>query len=439
LEISKLFLVFVEGLLSFLSPCIVPILPVYISILSNSSGKDLEKEKRSFLRSPLFRNTILFILGISSTFFVLGTSINAFSKFFISNKEDIIRVGGVIIILMGLFYMGYLNIPFLQRERKMLIDTENMNPLTAYILGITFSFGWTPCVGPMLASVLIMASGANSALAGNLMITVYTLGFTLPFIILAAFYKNMFKYLNKVKLHMNGIKKIGGSILIISGIIMVLGGADKVRGYIDDVFFKPSNVVEEKTKVGDKSNSGKETEENKSIDNESNADVNIKEEEQSGDTESGSKSEEEQNALLAPDFKLVDQYGETHLLSDYKGKVVFLNFWATWCPPCREEMPHIEELYKEYNKNKDDIVILGVAIPNIGREGSTEDIKKFLHNEGYTFPVVFDEDARLLNEYFINAFPTTFIIGKEGNVINYIPGAMDKETMKAVISEAVEK
>ncbi|MEG0772236.1 cytochrome c biogenesis protein/redoxin [Clostridium sp.] len=433
MEITKFFLVFVEGLLSFLSPCIVPILPVYISILSNSSGKDFEQGKVNFLKTPLFRNTILFILGISSTFFILGTSINAFSKFLISNKEDIIRMGGVIIILMGLFYMGCLNIPMLQQERKMRINTENMNPVTAYILGITFSFGWTPCVGPMLASVLIMASGADSIITGNLMIAVYTLGFTLPFIILAAFYKNMFKYLNKVKQHMNEIKKIGGLILIISGIIMVLGGADKVRGYIDDMISKPSKIVEEKTGVREESNPSKDKEDSPNIDNEATGKGNIEE----NGIESGNIGEEEQNALLAPDFKLVDQYGKAHSLIDYKGKVVFLNFWATWCPPCREEMPHIEELYKEYNKNEEDIVILGVAIPNVGREGSTEDIKNFLQNEGYTFPVVFDEDAKLLNKYFINAFPTTFIIGKEGNVINYIPGAMDKETMRAVISEAM--
>ncbi|WP_017416285.1 cytochrome c biogenesis protein/redoxin [Clostridium tunisiense] len=439
MEFSKLLLVFVEGLLSFLSPCIVPILPVYISILSNSSEMDFEGKKLSFVRTSLFKNTVLFILGISSTFFILGASINALSQFFLSNKEDIIRIGGIIIILMGLFYMGYLNIPFLQREKRFSMNTNNMNPVTAYVLGLTFSFGWTPCVGPMLASVLIMASGAKSALAGNLMILVYALGFTMPFIIFAAFYKTMIKYLNKIKKYMNEIKKVGGVILIISGIIMVLGGADKVRGYMYEMFSNPSKVVENQAQVDESQSTSEEGKENAQNSNEDkNSSINTENSTQDISEEGKVSDEEVKDPLIAPDFKLKDQYGNTHSLSDYKGKVIFLNFWATWCPPCREEMPNIEEIYKKYNNNKDEIVILGVAMPNIGREGSVASIKKFLKEEGYSFPVVFDEDGKLSSDYFINAFPTTYIIGKDGRIVNYIPGAMDKDVMEAVIKEGLQ-
>jgi len=429
METSKLILVFIEGLLSFLSPCIVPLLPVYISILSNSTTVGLKEERRNFIRTPLFKNTILFIMGISSTFFILGASINALSDTFISNKEDIIRIGGVFVILMGLFYMGYLNIPMLQREKRFSIKTENMKPITAYILGLTFSFGWTPCVGPMLASVLIMASGAENSLTGNLMIFVYTLGFTVPFIILGAFYTTMTKYLNVVKLHMNELKKIGGLILIISGIIMVLGGSDKVRGYI-------YNITTDITKI-EESNS-------KDLDNkaqrnvvENNLPNNQQDEELVQEEDYNDNEEVGKDPLLAPDFALKDQYGKVHTLSEYKGKIVFLNFWATWCPPCREEMPNIEEIYKKNNSNENDLVILGVAMPNIGREGSVNNIKAFLKDKEYTFPVVFDEDGKLMNDYFINAFPTTYIIGKDGRIVNFIPGAMDREVMEAVIKEAM--
>jgi len=322
--------------------------------LSNGSTDELEQRKVRFFRSALFRNTILFILGISSTFFILGTSINAFSRFFISNKDGIIRIGGVIIVLMGLFYMEVINIPFLQREKRFQIDTKNMNPITAFILGLTFSFGWTPCIGPMLASVLIMSSSTTSQLTGNLMILAYTIGFTLPFIIIAAFYEYMIVYLNKVKRHMSEIKKIGGIILIISGMIMIFGGADKVRGYIEDIFTKPSKVSEEKLETSDNSNDDQYT-------------PNIK----PGGNASNEALEEtipEKSPIEAPDFTLVDQYGKTHKLSDYKGKTVFLNFWATWCPPCLMEMPHIEEMYNQYNKNKDEVIILGVATPGIKKK-----------------------------------------------------------------------
>lgn len=435
MEKSKLFLVFIEGLLSFLSPCIIPLLPVYISILSNSTTVDSQENKNNFIKTPLFKNTILFVLGISTTFFILGASINALSDVFTSNKEDIIRIGGVLIILMGLFYMGYLNIPALQREKRFTIKTENMKPITAYILGLTFSFGWTPCVGPMLASVLIMASGAENFLTGNLMIFLYTLGFTVPFIILGAFYTTMIKYLNIVKLHMNELKKIGGLILIMSGIIMVLGGTDKVRGYIYNITSEAAKIEDKKIEQND--SKGLDNKDQKNV-----VDDNLPNNQQIGESvqqeEYNDNGEVGRDPLLPPDFTLKDQYGKIHTLSEYKGKVVFLNFWATWCPPCREEMPTIQEIYKKNNSNENDLIILGVAMPNIGREGSVNKIKEFLKDKEYTFPVVFDEEGKLMNDYFINAFPTTYIIGKEGRIANFIPGAMDKEVMEAVIKEAME-
>jgi len=146
-------------------------------------------------------------------------------------------------------------------------------------------------------------------------------------------------------------------------------------------------------------------------------------------------SQENSEEVKAPDFTLYDQYGNKHTLSEYKGKTVFLNFWATWCPPCKDEMPHIEEIYKEYGLNKDDVVILGVAAPNLGKEGSQDDIKEFLNMNNYSFPVVFDTTGDLIYQYYINAFPSTFIIDKNGFVKQYVPGAMDKNTMKYLIED----
>ena len=132
-------------------------------------------------------------------------------------------------------------------------------------------------------------------------------------------------------------------------------------------------------------------------------------------------------------FTTKDQYGNEHTLSEYRGKTIFLNFWATWCPPCKGEMPEIEEIYNEYGKNKEDIIILGVAAPNLGREGSVEEIAKFLTENNYTFPVVMDFGGELVYKYDISGFPTTFIINEDGEIIHKVVGAMDKETMKKMI------
>lgn len=127
-------------------------------------------------------------------------------------------------------------------------------------------------------------------------------------------------------------------------------------------------------------------------------------------------------------------------MSDYQGKVVFLNFWATWCPPCKREMPDIEALYKELGENSGDVVILGVANPKTknapyNRELDEQGVRQFLADNGYTFPVVMDGDGQLLGQYGIQAFPTTFMIGADGNVFGYVSGALTKSMMENIIEQ----
>lgn len=130
-------------------------------------------------------------------------------------------------------------------------------------------------------------------------------------------------------------------------------------------------------------------------------------------------------------------------MSDYKGKVVFINFYATWCPPCNNELPDIEKLYKDYGLNKKDVIFLGITNPKNDAHPNNSDedkeyIKSFLTRKGYTFPTLFDETGDILGKYSITAFPTTFIIDKKGNVLGYVPGMMTKDIMENVIKQALE-
>lgn len=421
----NLFLVFIEGIVSFFSPCILPILPIYLSILSNSSVENLKEGKTSFIGSSLFKNTIFFALGISTTFFILGSSVKVLSMFFNENKDLIMFIGGIIIIIMGLFYMGIIKSSILNREKRFNVKFKEMRAITAFLLGFTFSFGWTPCIGPILASVLVMVSSSSNHLSANLLIAVYTIGFILPFIITAMFYSKLFKTIDKIKSNMEIIKKIGGIILIVSGILMMVNGFGSISKHFN---MSQNSKIESKQEENKRENSTNKEE--RSEGNDSQKDSN---------NENNDEGSNDEDRIKSIDFTLTDQYGKTHKLSDYEGKVVFLNFFFTWCPPCKEEMPHIEQLYKDYNKNNDDVVILGVASPNLGREGSREHVVNFLKDQGYTFPVVLDEDGALAYQYGINAFPTTFIIDKEGYVTQYIPGAMDKATMASFIENQRNK
>ena len=392
MEKINFIVVFIEGLVSFLSPCVLPILPIYLSMLSNSSIENLNQGR--FTKSSLFRNTLFFTLGISTTFFILGTSVNALSSFFNDYKYMVMIIGGIVTIIMGLFYMDSIKSNFLNREKRFEMKSKEMNIWTSFLLVFTFSFGWTPCIGPILASVLIMSSNANSTVVSYLLIAVYTIGFIVPFLLVSLFYNKLVKSIDKIKKHMDKIKKIGGIIIVISGMIMLSNGIKSKR---------EAEWVENQNKV---------------------------ESSQNADTDTNS---EEDKKIEALDFTLYDQYGKEHKLSDYRGKKVFLNFWATWCPPCRAEMPHIEDLYKEYEKNSKDVIILGVASPNVGKEGDQQYIEDFLKENNYTFPVVFDDGGMLSYQYGFSSLPSTLIIDEDGYITKYIPGAMNKSTMKSLI------
>ena len=173
-----------------------------------------------------------------------------------------------------------------------------------------------------------------------------------------------------------------------------------------------------------------------------NAEENAGADQSGGEATQESEDEAEQQKTRAPlaDLELTDQFGNTHTLSDYKGKVIFLNFWATWCGPCRNEMPDIQKLYDEYSAQGEDaeVVILGIAGPGIGQEESAEEIADFMTENGYTYPVLMDTSGEMVTKYGISAFPTTFMIDKDGNVYGYVPGQMTEDIMRSIIDQTLE-
>lgn len=326
--------------------------------LAGNGKKVLEDGTIEYERKKVFLNTIFFVLGISFSFFILGMSFTALGSFFSSNKLLLTRIGGVLIILLGLFQIGIFNLSFLQRERKikMNLPDKKMNPAIALAMGFTFSFAWTPCIGPALSSVLIMASGATSSVMGNILVFVYAIGFLVPFLLLGLFTTQVLNLLKAKQKLLKYTVKVGGVILIIMGVMIFTGWMNGVSGYLNSISNNQQNnsqVIQDKSE----SKNTSDTSENQA-------------------TEKDGTSSGEKRVIPAFDFTLTDQYGKKHKLSDYKGKVVFLNFWATWCPPCKKEMPDIEELYNKYNLNRDEVVFLGVANPKSEEYPTIKMLKK---------------------------------------------------------------
>ena len=151
------------------------------------------------------------------------------------------------------------------------------------------------------------------------------------------------------------------------------------------------------------------------------------------------RAEEEENEdYPAPDFTLTDQYGNVHTLSDYRGKAVFLNFWATWCPWCVKEMPEIEEIYHELGENRQDVVILGVAGPGCIDTVDEQGIVDFLAEHAWTYPVLMDTAGEMFQVYVDSALPTSWFIRKDGMLFGYVAGAMNKEGMLDAIRQTLE-
>ena len=406
--------VFLQGALSFFSPCVLPLVPLYVSYLAGGAAVVGEDGVRRYPRGKIFLNTLFFVVGISFAFFLLGLGLTALGEFFHNYQVWFARASGVIILLFGLYQLGL-------GKRTMLLEQEHrlpfhlnklaMNPAVALVMGFTFSFAWTPCVGPTLSSVLLMASSAESSAAGFLLIGVYTLGFVLPFLAVGLFTGAVLDFF---KAHQSVVRytvKIGAVLLIVMGILTLTGATNGLSADLA---------------------AGTTTQEEPAAPQDGTASGGAQEDAGGAQEESG-----EIPVIPAPDFTLTDQYGETHTLSDYQGKTVFLNFWATWCGPCKMEMPDIQALYEEWDENAGDLVVLGVAGPGIGREGSAEDIAAFLEENGYTYPVVMDDTGTLFYQYGISAYPTTFMIDPEGNVFGYVQGAVSREIMDDIVEQTM--
>ena len=211
----------VAGVLSFLSPCVLPIVPPYLAYMSGVSLNDISSERAARRKAVIA--ALFFVMGLSTVFLILGFTASAFGMFFLQNQVLFAQISGVVIIIFGLHFVGVFRIPFLDQEARLDAGDKGGSSFGAYILGLAFAFGWTPCIGPQLGAILTLAATEASVSKGTLLLGVYAAGLGIPFLAAAAFITRAMGVMNRIKRHMKLIERVMGGLLILVGIAMVTG------------------------------------------------------------------------------------------------------------------------------------------------------------------------------------------------------------------------
>lgn len=224
------------GLLSFLSPCILPMVPFYLCYMAGISMAELRSDQTIApgAQRRLVLSAIAFALGVTSIFMLLGMGATALGQVFRQWLEPLSWVAAAILFVFGLHFLGILRIPFLYREARIEAKVEPTTMIGAYIMGLAFGFGWTPCVGPALAAILMVASSLDAIWRGAVLLFVYGLGMTAPFVIAAVFAKPFLAWMNRNRKYLGHVEKVMGGMLILFAVLIATGSVNAIAQFMID-------------------------------------------------------------------------------------------------------------------------------------------------------------------------------------------------------------
>ena len=229
-----LFAAFSAGLLSFVSPCVLPLVPSYISYISGLSIEQLSKaEDRSRFRKEIVVNSLLFIAGFSAVFISFGASASLIGQLLITYQDFVRKLGGVLIIIFGLYLLGVLNLSFLSTEKRFHFKSRPAGYLGSVLVGVAFAAGWTPCVGPVLGTILLYASTTDSLLNGVALLSAYSLGLGLPLFATALGVDRFLAYFKQVRAYLWGVSAVCGVFLITVGVLIYANSLTIITSFLE--------------------------------------------------------------------------------------------------------------------------------------------------------------------------------------------------------------
>ncbi len=388
------------GFLSFVSPCVLPIVPGYLTFITGMSFDELTSQQN---RSQLIRGAIAkslpFVLGFSLVFISLGASASAVGGVLRENLGLMKKIAGAGIIILGLHLAGLLPIPALLRERRLSGEPTSPGVGRAFVAGIFFAFGWTPCVGPILAGILAMAATAETLTRGVLLLAAYSLGLGIPFILAAAFLNGFLSFFKGMKGYLRQLE-------IASGVLLMLVGGLIFTDSMGWLAAKFSFLNAEELLTLESTPSAVEPK--------------------------AAMAEEPQKSSYGPyDFTLTSIDGEPIKLSDYRGKVVLVNFWATWCGPCVIETPSLVRMYHKYRDRG--FQVIGVAL-----QSEEDNVKNFVTKHKVPYAIARDTTSEVGLRYQVFALPSSFLFTTDGKVKKAFMGFVEEASLEKELQALFE-
>jgi cytochrome c-type biogenesis protein len=383
---------FLAGLLSFLSPCVLPLVPGYVSLISGVSIDHLKdnNDSRRNARRAVILNSIAFNIGLSMIFLSLGVLAGLLGKTVTANPWFRI-IGGVVIIGFGFQLMGFLKIGALYKDTRFFSQQKPRGMLGSMTLGMAFAAGWTPCIGPILGGIIGLAATSGNWKTGLYLSCFYAAGLAVPFLLTGLGINKFLGFYSKFRKHLHKVEVVSGVMLISIGLLIATNKVAVINAWLVSWLPNPEAAIKLE-----------------------------------GSNAQTLPPLEAASVVAAPEIELKNVAGAPFRLSDLRGRVVLLNFWATWCVPCRTEIPELNEMHRELEAQ-------GFTVVGASWNDSGSDIQDFQQQIKVDYPILLDSES--IGDKFggIQSFPTTFIIDRTGRIRYKVSGQRNRATFEAAV------
>jgi cytochrome c-type biogenesis protein len=399
-SIIRIGIAFIGGLASFLSPCVLPLVPGYISLMSGVSIDHLKSGEGSRVnaRRAIIINSLAFNAGLSVIFLSLGATAGLIGAA-ITNNVWVRVIGGLVIIAFGLQLIGVLKIGALYKDTRFFSSEKPRGVFGSMMLGMAFAAGWTPCIGPMLGGIIGLAATSGGWKSGLLLSAFYSAGLATPFLLTGIGINKFLSFYAKFRRHLHKVEVFSGVVLILVGLLVASGqstllASSWVAKWMPDTEgwlakkFNPSTPPK--------------------------------------------APDVKPNLGLAPDVQFQTLAGAPFHLGELRGHVVLLNFWATWCVPCREEIPALNSL-------QHDLEAKGLKVVGVSLEDTADAVNSYQKDvQRFEYEVLIG-GSDIKSKFPQAGLPTTYLIDRQGHVRDKITGARDRAAFESVIKPLLEE